>query len=74
MKAMGTTVHASAFEFVLSMGEKLGDYVDEWIAIVENRIVAHGAQAKTVYAEAKRRHPDKTPLIMKVPADRVMVL
>lgn len=64
----------SEFEFVLSMGDKLGEYVHQWIAVVDNELVAKGQSAKEVYDEAKKRHPTKTPFIMKVPADEVMLL
>ncbi len=62
------------FDYVLSLGDKLGEYIDEWIAIVDNKVVARGSEAKEVFDLAKELHPKKTPLIMKVPADRVMVL
>lgn len=29
------------FEYMLSLGDKLGDYVEEWIAIVDNKIVTY---------------------------------
>lgn len=64
----------SEFEYIMSMGDELGDYVDEWIAVVNNEIVAKGKKAKEVFRKAKENYPTKTPFIMKVPADRVMVL
>jgi hypothetical protein len=62
------------FEYVMSLGDKLGDYVEEWIAVVDNKVVARGPEAKQVFDIAKSIHPKKTPLIMKVPSDKVMVL
>ena len=62
------------FEYMMSLGNRLGDYVDEWIAIVDNKVVASGPEAKQVFQKAKALHPSKTPFIMKVPADKVMVL
>ena len=62
------------FEYVLSLGNKLGDYVEEWIAVVDNKVVARGSEAKQVFETAKGLHPKKTPFIMKVPSDKVMVL
>jgi hypothetical protein len=64
----------SEFEFVLSMGDKLGDYVHQWIAVVDDELVANGQNAKEVYNKAKEQYPNKTPFIMKVPADEVMLL
>jgi Family of unknown function (DUF5678) len=64
----------TAYEHVLSMGDKLGDYVDEWIAVVDGNVVARGQTAKEVYEQAKRKHPKEIPFIMKVPVEKVMVL
>jgi hypothetical protein len=64
----------SGYEYVLSMGDELGKYVDEWIGVVDNRVVARGKDAQTVYAETKKSYPDEIPFIMKVPTDKVMVL
>jgi len=63
----------SEFEYVLSLGNKLGEFVDEWIAVADNKIVARGSEAKEVFEKA-RQVSKKTPFIMKVPADKVMVL
>ncbi len=65
---------ASAYEHVLSMGDELGDYVDEWIAVVDNKVVARGTTAKEVYEKAKKAYPNLVPFVMRVPAPRVMVL
>jgi len=64
----------SEFEYVISLGDRLGEYVDEWIAVADNKIVARGAKAREVFERAKAMNPSKTPFIMKVPADKVMVL
>lgn len=61
-------------EHVISMGDKLGDYVNCWIAVVDDKIVAHGDSAKEVFIRAKQQYPNKTPFVMKVPSDTVMVM
>jgi hypothetical protein len=61
------------FQCLLSMPD-LGSYVGKWIAIVGDKVVATGADAKNVFKEAKEKHPKKEPLLMKVPKDRVMLL
>ncbi len=61
-------------EYIMSMEDKLGDYVNLWIAVVDAKIVAKGAIAKEVFDKAKKEHPDKIPFVMKVPADTVMVM
>lgn len=64
----------SEFEYIMTMGDKLGDYVDEWIAVADNKIIAKGTDAKEVFKKAKQAYPKKIPFIMKVPSDKIMVL
>lgn len=49
------------------MKANLASYVGEWIAIVDNEIVSHGADVKSIYKIAKKKYPQKRPLITKVP-------
>ena len=69
-----TATAMSEYEYVLSSGDKLGEYVDEWIAVVDNQIIAKGKSAKEVYEKAKHYDETKVPFIMKVPTEKVMVL
>ena len=68
------TATMSEYEYILSSGDKLGDYVDEWIAVVNNQIIAKGKTAREVYDKARSYDKSKTPFIMKVPTEKVMVL
>jgi hypothetical protein len=52
----------------------LGKYVGKWIAIVGDEVVSTGSDAKNVFDEAKKKYPQKEPLILKVPKDAVMLL
>jgi hypothetical protein len=61
------------FQCLMSM-PNLGDYLGKWIAIVGEQVVATGSDGKAVFKEAKRKCPNKEPLILKVPQDRVMLL
>jgi len=61
------------FQCLLSMPD-LGSYVGKWIAIIGDKVVATGSDAKSVFNEAKEKYPKKEPLLMKVPKDRVMLL
>jgi len=61
------------FEYVMTMSD-LGRYVDKWIAVVDNRVVAKGTNAKKVFDKAKKLYPARELFIMKVPANRVMLL
>jgi peptidyl-tRNA hydrolase len=68
------TATMSEYQYVLSMGDELGEYADEWIAVVDNKIVARGKNAKEVYEKAKSYDSSKMPFIMRVPTSKVMVL
>lgn len=61
-------------EYLMSVEDKLGNYVDRWVAVVEERIVAEGDTAREVFEKAKKQFPNKIPFIMKVPADDIMVM
>ncbi len=61
----------SNYEFYLKAD--LHKFVGEWIAIVDEKIVAHGMSAKEVYAEAKRVFPSKVPLLSCVPKAAAMI-
>jgi hypothetical protein len=61
-------------EYLLSTSDTLGQYIDRWISVVGSEIVAEGETAKEVFLKAKQKYPDKTPFVMKVPSDVVMVM
>jgi len=63
-----------ALEHVMAMGEELGNYVDKWIAVRGDKIIAVSDDIREVFKKAKEAYPEETPFIMKVPADRIMVL
>ena len=52
----------------------LKPYSDEWIAIVNDRVVSHGRNAKDVFRQAKKEYPKSNPLITKVPGKMTMIL
>jgi len=49
-------------------------YRGKHIAIVGNEIVAHAKSAKEVYDKAKRKYPDKSPLLHYVHKGELFVL
>lgn len=59
--------------YELFMKENLSPYTGQWIAICENKIVAHGKELKEVFREAKKKYPAKKPLITKVPEKETMI-
>ena len=64
----------SEYEYVLPASDQLGDHLGQWIAVVGEEIVSAGDDAKEVYQKAKEKHSDKTPFIMKIPKETVMLL
>ena len=52
----------------------LGQYIGKWIAVVGDEIVAVGDRGQEVFRISKEKYPDKTPMIMKVPEDKIMLL
>ncbi len=68
------SIMKGGLEYLVSIGDRLGDYVNLWIAVVDEKIVAKGSSAKEVFLKAKQEHPEKVPFVMKVPSDTVMVM
>lgn len=61
------------YQCLMSMPD-LGKYIGKWIAIVGDQVVAIGDKGKEVFQKAKEKYPDREPLVLKVPADQVMLL
>jgi len=56
---------SSSFSYFLE--SDLSRYAGEWIAMLGNRVVAHGTDAKGVYDDFKSKYPDRTPFLTAVP-------
>ena len=61
-------------DYAMSMAQEMGKHAGKWISIVDDEIVAKGNNAKKVFMAAKKEYPKKTPLVIKVPTDGVMLL
>ena len=61
-------------EFDALMTLDIGRHIGRWIAVVGCEIVSVGDSGKEVFQEAKRKHPNKEPFVMKVPRDEIMLL
>ena len=61
------------FQCLMSI-PNLGDYMDRWIALVGDEIVAVGDTGAEVYRISRDKYPDAVPMVLKVPSDRVMLL
>lgn len=63
-----------ADEYSFYLNSDLKDYLGQWIAVVGQKVVAHGDNAKKVYDEAKKEFPNKVPFIACVPKATAMIL
>ena len=51
----------------------VGNHFGEWIAVVNNKVISSGVDAKKVYQDAKEKHADKIPFVMKIPKESTML-
>ena len=51
----------------------LDKYTGEWVAICDNKIVAHGKDIKKVFKESQEKCKGKKPLLSKVPSKATMI-
>ena len=63
-----------AGEPVMSISDKLGKYLGDWMSVVDEDIVAAGQDAKAVYDKARKKYLGRTPFVMKIPKETVMLL
>ena len=49
-------------------------YAGKYVALIEKKVVAFGDNAKDVWNEAKKKFPDKTPAIAKIPKEDLLIL
>ncbi len=56
------------------MGLDLSSYTGQWIAIVGEKVIAHGKDAKKTYDEAKKAAGNKQIFITVVPEKGAMIL
>lgn len=61
-----------SYDFFLKADMK--PYIDEWIAIVDSKVVSHGKNVKEVFAQAKKQYPKGRPVITKIPGKQTMIL
>ena len=65
---------AEEYLWFLNNQKEVVKYRGNHIAIVGNEIVAHAKSAKEVYDKAKRKYPDKSPLLHYVHKGELFVL
>jgi len=50
------------------------NYTNKWIAMIDGKVVSASKTFKQTFNEAKRRFPNKRPLIAKIPSRKAMIL
>jgi hypothetical protein len=55
------------------MKTNVDQYIGEWVAICNQKIVSHGKDVKKVFAEAKKKYPRENPLLTRVPEKESMI-
>ena len=55
------------------MKTDLRDYIGEWVAICNKKVVAHGKNLKRVMSSAKKKYPKKEPLVVWMPEKGAML-
>jgi len=59
------------YEFFLKTD--LLQFTGQWVAIIDESIVAHGKEFARVFTEAKGKFPNKTPFVAMVPTKTAML-
>jgi len=60
-------------EYRFFMESNLDEYVGQWVAVCNKRIVSHGKNVKEVFKEAKLACPGAKPLLTRVPDKETMI-
>ena len=61
-------------EFEFYVKADLSKYEGKYIAIVDDKVVASGDNAKVVIENAKKKFPDRNPMLAKVPREEALIL
>ncbi|MEK6859727.1 MAG: DUF5678 domain-containing protein [Nanoarchaeota archaeon] len=59
--------------YELFLETDVSEYIGEWIAICDGKIISHGKKVKEVLAEANNKCPGKKPLIARIPEKETMI-
>jgi len=60
--------------FRANFADIITKFEGEYVAIIEEKIIAHGRDAKKVYQDAKDKFPKKTVFLGQVPRKEAMIL
>lgn len=68
---MTTKKKLSNYQYFLIADTK--DFPGQWVAIADEKVVAHGRNAKTVYEEARKKYPTEQISLSQVPKYPVVI-
>ena len=60
--------------FRANFADIITKFEGEYVAIIEEKIIAHGRDAKKVYQDAKDKFPKKIVFLGQVPRKEAMIL
>ncbi|GFO96655.1 putative uncharacterized protein [groundwater metagenome] len=63
---------STEFEFFLKAD--LSKYKGLYVAILDDKVIVSGENAKQVWEDCKRKYPDKTPTLAKIPREEALIL
>ncbi len=49
-------------------------FAGEWIAIVDDKVVAHNKDPRIAYSEAQKRAKNKIPMLAKIPGNELLIV
>ncbi|MCD4816620.1 MAG: DUF5678 domain-containing protein, partial [Methanosarcinales archaeon] len=50
------------------------EYAGEWVATLDQKVIAHGIDAEIVYNEARLKYPTREPSLAKIPTGDSLIL
>ena len=68
---MNKTIQEVNYQYF--MDADVSNYIGEWIAVCEDRIIAHGRNLKKVVEDAKKNSNGKKFLLAKIPSEETMI-
>jgi len=60
-------------DYEFFMRENVAEYIGQWIAICNQKIVSHGKDIKKVFKETKEKYPNEIPLLTWIPDKETMI-
>jgi len=60
-------------DYQFFMKASMNNFIGQWVAICNSKIVSHGKDVKVVFKEAKQKCPKSRPLLTKIPDKENMI-